>query len=455
MNIVSQNHETSNSISQNLQNFCKRFGLYKLLSRFGASKTKGISFVQVFDFLMGLVFTGKNLYRTTITGGMSMSKDTVHRFLKNAQIHWEKILQILAASVIQKLRPLTGEDRLTAIVVDDSPYYRNRSKKVELLSKQFDHVFKKFFMGFRMLTLGFTDGNTFIPFASQLMASQNTENPTEKLMDKRTLAARRRKNAMKTMPERLYELLKTAKAMKVPARHVLFDSWFSNPITLITIKNIGYSCVAMLKKGKTKYQYDGKLLNLSEIFKRIKKRPGRSKYLASVSVSVVHSETKQTTEAKIVFVRDRKNRKKWCALISTDVLLSEEEIIQLYGKRWDIEVFFKMCKSYLKLAKEFEGRSYDMMTAHTSIVFIRYICLAWTRRESEDPRCFGELFYFFCDELQDISFKLALELLLSTLVETIHDSLFLPEEKMADLLDSFFAKLPESYSNLRKCHCES
>ncbi len=32
--------------------------------------------------------------------------------------------------------------------------------------------------------------------------------------------------------------------------------------------------------------------------------------------------------------------------------LSEEEIIRVYGKRWDIEVFFKICKSCLKLVKE-------------------------------------------------------------------------------------------------------
>ena len=33
--------------------------------------------------------------------------------------------------------------------------------------------------------------------------------------------------------------------------------------------------------------------------------------------------------AKIVFVRNRNNRKDWIALISTDVTLSEEEIIRI------------------------------------------------------------------------------------------------------------------------------
>lgn len=56
--------------------------------------------------------------------------------------------------------------------------------------------------------------------------------------------------------------------------------------------------------------------------------------------------------AKIVCVRNRNKRKDWLAIVSTDVTLSEDEIIQLYGKRWDIEVFFKVCKSYLRLTNE-------------------------------------------------------------------------------------------------------
>ena len=55
-----------------------------------------------------------------------------------------------------------------------------------------------------------------------------------------------------------------------------------------------------------------------------------------------------------------------------------------------IEVFFKMCKSYLSLSKEFQGRSYDMMTAHTTIVFMRYIMLALEARNSTDHRTVGD-----------------------------------------------------------------
>lgn len=47
-----------------------------------------------------------------------------------------------------------------------------------------------------------------------------------------------------------------------------------------------------------------------------------------------------------------------------------------YKRRWDIEVFFKMAKSFLNLARECQGRSYDDLVAHAAVVCCRYIMLA-------------------------------------------------------------------------------
>ena len=68
-----------------------------------------------------------------------------------------------------------------------------------------------------------------------------------------------------------------------------------------------------------------------------KKRRGRSKYLLSVDVTVGD----EAIPAKIVCVRNKGKRKDWLAIISTDTAISAEEIIRIYGKRRDIEVFFK------------------------------------------------------------------------------------------------------------------
>jgi hypothetical protein len=81
-----------------------------------------------------------------------------------------------------------------------------------------------------------------------------------------------------------------------------------------------------------------------------------------------------------------------------------EEIIRIYGKHLDIEVFFKMAKQHLKLAKEIQCRDFDALIAHTNIVFMRYMFLAYQCRMETDHRPFGDLFYSCCDEMANISF---------------------------------------------------
>lgn len=163
--------------------------------------------------------------------------------------------------------------------------------------------------------------------------------------------------------------------------------------------------------------------------------------MGSIIVSIGKDADGNEVFAKIVFVRDD-NKRKWLALLSTDTQLSDKEIVRIYGKRWDIEVFFKMSKSYLRLAKEFQGLSYDMMTAHTTIVFIRYIMLAVEKRRSEDERSWGNLFYYLCDELKDIEFAESFSLILELLKQALKNVLLLAEKKINELLGYFFNALP-------------
>lgn len=92
-------------------------------------------------------------------------------------------------------------------------------------------------------------------------------------------------------------------------------------------------------------------------------------------------------------------------ILTTNLDLSEEEAIRIYGKRWAIECFFKVTKSNLKLAKEFQCRSYDAITAYTTIDFLHYMMLANSSRGEQDPRIIGQLFYVCCEEVKIFGFR--------------------------------------------------
>lgn len=151
--------------------------------------------------------------------------------------------------------------------------------------------------------------------------------------------------------------------------------------------------------------------------------------------------------AKIVCVRNKANRKDWLAFICTNPDLSEEEIIRIYGKRWQVEVFFKTCKSTLNLIGECHSLSYDALTAHVAIVFTRYMLLALEQRRDKDHRTLGELFFFLVDEMADITFTRSLCILMDAMMASLQEILKLSDEQLAAFTADFESRLPEYLQN--------
>lgn len=428
--------------------FMKRFKISHLLRQTNAVKKKGISAFHLFAYLIGLVFSGKNLYTNLkichVNIGFDM--DTVYRFLNRCSVHWEKFILLLSCAVIPEVDRLTNDDRKTALIIDDSPYYRNRSKRVEMLSWCYDHVKNAYYKGLTLLTLGWSDGQTFIPVSYRLLASGNDKcllEGSHVKEDRRTLATKRRTDARKEKPTLVLEMLKAVIGTAVQAKYVLFDSWFASPSSLLSVARLGLYVVSRLKNHENyRYLFKGSALSISQIYKMSKKRRGKSRYLLSVLIEVKHKAFSETIPARLVFVRERADRKNWIALVTTDTSLSEDEVIALYGKRWDIETYHKMIKSYLKLAKEFQTRSFDAMTAHTAIVLTRYTLLSLECRESKDSRSFGGLFYACCKELEDISFAYALSLIINALKNCLAVSLSLNESCITSFVNRFIESLP-------------
>lgn len=122
---------------------------------------------------------------------------------------------------------------------------------------------------------------------------------------------------------------------------------------------------------------------------------------------------------------------------------TEEEAVRIYGKRWAIGCFFKVTKSHLKLAKEFQCRSYDALTAHTLIVFLRYMMLAVSAREEQDPRTIGKLFYMCCDDVEYLRLSEALLIILEYLGELMAEEYILTDDQIQPFLGHLFNYFPD------------
>lgn len=230
--MINQNDEKYNAPDKtecDFQNAIQELGVAGMLRKSNIFKEKGHSAFSVFQTLLLMVFRGCSLYEFLRgkKGASAYDDNTYYRFLDNARFNWQRFLLILSAKVISYMDTLTEPDRVRAFVLDDSVIPYQRSKKRELLSWVHDHVIHKSVKGFCMLTLGWTDGYSFIPTGFSMLASAKEEKritgPKDGI-DKRSRGWKCRKEAVMQKPQAAIMLIRNALKYGIQADYVLMDT---------------------------------------------------------------------------------------------------------------------------------------------------------------------------------------------------------------------------------------
>jgi hypothetical protein len=453
--MIDQNQQ-NNQLPKELNSVFSELEILKHLRQAGIKKSFGFTCSYLFQLVFCLIFHHKNWFSLLDSKKADCypAKDSVYRFLNQSTFNWRRFLLSFSSSTIQKTDGLTDKKRPKVLIVDDSAFDRNRSKKVELLARCFDHASLKmrFYKGFRMLTLGWSDGCTFMPVDFSLLSSKNSQiNGISTEIDKRTSGYKRRLEALQTAPEQIPAMINRALTSGIDANYVLMDSWFTLPPLVQAIVEQGLDVIGMVKETKQRYSAGEQLASLKQLFRLAQPVKSKKGILRSI-----HTVMANGTPVKIVFIQNRNKRSEWLAILSTDCTLSEQEIVRIYGMRWDIEVFFKTTKSLLKLQKEFQGRSYDGLISHTTIVFSRYIVLSWQNRCNTDQRTLGGLFYELCDEINELDWAVALH----QLIDILQDALKKTNKMAKKLIQSQVQRWIDSLPNYIKAYlpislCES
>jgi hypothetical protein len=271
-------------------------------------------------------------------------------------------------------------------------------------------------------------------------------------VDKRSCGYLRRKESMTEAPQVLSEMIGRTLNNGIPADYLLMDSWFCMPSTIAQVLQLGMNSIGMVKKSsKIHYLFDGKEMDVMKIYRSLRKKRGKAKILTSAIVHLKGTDI----PAKLVFVRNRNKKKEWLVLLSTNVELSEEEIVRIYGYRWEIEVLFKMCKQLFRLCKETQSRNYYALIAHATIVMMRYNFLSLERRENSDPRTIGDLFRACADEVKDLSLFEAMKRILALLIDELRKYSEFSERIIDVIIESFFFVVDSFYPQLFSQRCET
>ncbi len=244
----------------------------KVLQHLNAARFKkqcGFTVAYLFQLVFVLLFHQKNWFRL-LESDKSESfpgKDAVYRFLNHVGHNWRRFLTDLSGTAVHKINPLTGALRMKAFIVDDSMFSRNRSKKVELLARFKDHATGAFYKGFRMLTLGWSDGHSFIPLDFSLLSSLKSQiHGITEGIDKRLSGYKRRMEALLPAPQVIPAMIDRALAAGITASYVLMDSWFTHAPLIREILKRGLHVIGMVKNDNKRYLVHGRRLNLKELY---------------------------------------------------------------------------------------------------------------------------------------------------------------------------------------------
>ena len=437
MAIISHEYYEEQCRSKSILQFAKEVKLAKLLEQANVRKARGIGVLTVFIHLLSVAFSGKSLNQLLESGELNGKKDVFYRFINSTSANWLKFIRVLSSDVIVRLNSFFSGD-FGVLIFDDTIHKRDRSKKVELLTKVRDHNDGRYYRGFRCLTLCYHIANSTIPVDFRILSSCNEKtriNGPRADLDRRTNAYKLRQYATSNAFQMVYDLLRKQIGT---ARHVLFDSWFSKPVMFKTLLGMGFHGIGMLKAEKGRlFRFKGKIYNLESLFAFAKPFIHRDQGYAALGV-----ELGDGTPMSITFVQDKDNRRGWLAIGTTDLSLSPCQVISLYSRRWNIEVFFKTVKSCLGFARECQSRSFDAIVCSVAIVFTRHILLTWINLGLPVPETDGQLFFRLFDEIRECSFSEALDIVIREIAVRFVDS----DELQKTSVLEFLRTLPSYFS---------
>jgi len=416
----------NDTFSSICSDFIRKFSILSFLRDAGARKLRGVPVSRIFGFLFSSVFAnGSSFHQQKFLSedGDIPSYRGTNRFLSSEKIDWNMVTAGVAASIIaSELEPIhekemeSGRKCWRCLVADDTPFRRDRSKEVEKAVKCYDHADHSYYNGYRDIHVAYTDGLTTIPISHCLMSSYE-EGSNER--------------CRMHMNDALFDMIGDAKATGIKADYLLFDSWYGTPKDIRRGVEKGYNVICMVKKAKTRFVLeDGRKLTVKAIFSSARKRRGRSRYLLSSVVTLPDSDQK----ARLVFVRNRSNRKDWLVLLSTDLDLSEDDVIACYANRWNIEAFFKNYKQDLRAVSRCRARKYSVINANCAIAMLQYMILALEKRIQTDPRTLGELFVSMLDEGTEEAVFRVMEELCSIFVTEMARRFDIDEEELRNAL---------------------
>lgn len=413
-------------------------------------KSKGISLAGLLQTLILMPFLGAtsvhSLFKQHYALFYDGKKDCLYDVLRNPNTNWRKLLFNFAKCFIKSIDKNTSEQRVSFFIADDSDLEK-RTPFFEGISRVFNHVTKNYPFAYKVLSLGYSDGKSFIPLDFSLhnekgrkknfgLTRKQRKEQFSKNRNSASHGAKRKKELRTEKGVNLIKMVRRAVRHGIIADYLLTDSWFMCENMMNEIRKIKKGAIhilSMCKMDKRKYMTGNGEFNAATLRKKSKHLIKRSKKYRAAYIEMVVEY--KGVKVKLFFIRLSK-RSKWRLLVTTNTSLNFTEVYELYANRWAIEVFFKECKQLLGLGKN-QSRDFDSQIASTTISFIQYTILALYKRY-DAYETIGGLFDSSKTAITQQVFSDRIKILFIELIETLVELLNLTvdlDETISAIID--------------------
>ena len=385
------NDKLKNPIYKALQ----QLNIKTILSQSNFAKKDGASAYMVVIHFVYMLVMNKKLSTFMNQSSESFKKDVYYRLLSNASYNWRKLLSLSTLKILKLLHPLQEAQAVKVLIIDDTVEGKVGKNIEGSCDCLWSNKEKRKIRGINIVSLNYSDGfsNFMLDFAiaTNKHARILIEN-FKNVINHRTNAHKRRLETLKGKSQIAIDMVKRAVNSGIYADYLLVDSWYSKPSFVKEMNELGLKVISRMANSNTIWNFIGDRKTLNGLYDKYKKLKniksgvyGKKVKYQYFSIIVEH---KKAGKIKIVFL---KTKEKLIPIISTDLEISDETIIETYKRRWDIEQGYKELREYFGFGKE-ENRIYEALIARITLSFFTYNIVSYINRITHEPKTIGGLF---------------------------------------------------------------
>jgi len=449
-----------NAISKQLKNpildVLKEIKIERLLKQSHFVKKEGASTATILLHFIYMLILNKKTSNFIKYSNESLKKDVYYRALQNKKFQWRKLLMLITVKLISKVSELHKGKRVKVLILDDT-IEDKRGKKIEgVCDKLWSNKAGRLLRGINMVSLTFNDGysNFMLDFALKFNKKLKVELEHFKHQFYHTSqSSKRRKESLESKLQIAIAMVQRAIHAGIRADYLLVDSWYSKPVFIKEIRALGLDTISRIANSTKIWHFEGKYKTLNRIYdiltkSKVRKQGHYNSIIYTYCSTIV--KHKKAGRVKIVFIKTKNNL---IPILSTNIKLTDERIIALYKKRWNIEQGYKELREHFGFGKE-ENRIHEALIARISLSFISYNIVSYINRINHEPQTLGGLFKDLECELNSLVISMEyfikiLEGILSSLDEKLQ------EESAGMILAIIIGNLRLQVRNVMDFRCES